>query len=87
MKSKKRKKKDKLIFQVGRPIGILVLAGSFSLHAWKEAQVGFPQKHLHPEFYGTCAQDMMRTSITTSAATTTSIMTSAGMKTMNYLKF
>ena len=88
MKSKKRKKKSKVLFEASkdilRPIGVLVLIGSFGLHTFEEAIVGFPEKHIHPYFNITNTQ-MMTTSIATSAGTTTSTLSGAGTTTTTYL--
>jgi hypothetical protein len=90
MPNKQRNKKGKCLFEAGkeilRPIGVLVLVGSFGFHSWEEAKVGFPEKHIHPYFNITDTQ-MMTTSIMTSAGTTTSMITSAGIATTTYLKF
>jgi hypothetical protein len=87
MQNKKRKKKGKLIWELGKPMGIIFLVGSLGLHAWDEAQIGLPQKHVHIEYNVESAQEMITTTLATSAGTTTSILTTAGMTTVTYLKF
>ena len=86
--NKKRKEKGKCLSKAGkeilRPIVVYVLVFSFSLHTVEEALVGFPEKHVHPNFNITNTQ-MMTTSIATSAGTTTTTLSGAGITTTTYL--